>query len=204
MKKILFFLLIASSGLIAQDNNYLELTNNLQFEINPEATATEGLYLFRKNNFALYFQLSRINTLKQKAKISYYVIRKSDSQIVYNVEEQYELDTIGQNGDLLNSTEYNAYLDQYSALTDSIKLYRDSIDNTPTGQTDLLQVLTNKLRNFRQARNDLQEVLPVYEKINKIWDVIGTHIVNGVLTASGREWIKTLPFNNTVLSEYLE
>jgi chromosome segregation ATPase len=51
----------------------------------------------------------------------------------------------------------------------------------------------DELVALNTSLDTLVEVLPIYEKIDKYSDVVGTYIENNKLTDAGKVWIKTLP-----------
>ncbi len=198
----LFLFLLSFSSSAQISNNVFTLESNLQIEIEPDSPESVGVYLFKKNQFDVILLQTSNSALNQTASLRFSVIRQSDNRLVHTFQEGIKIDTTGRDGDPLNQAAYDTYINELQTIKDSLQVLKAEF-NDPTTLPARLEVLSLLIKEQRQLKNGLAEVVLIYEKIDKYPDIIGTMINNGILTAAGIEWAKTLPFLDGTLNDFI-
>lgn len=208
MKRLLLlsFLFFFAFNVEAQNenNNYFTLKKDVRLD-KEVANGYGGKMIFDKDSFMLLLDVLDLNPRRKSLKVTYSVVRLSDTVTVYNNVYSFVIKKSGRiTTQLRNAKKYNAYKAQKKSLESTIEQLKKEIDDlSPESEEDELLQLSISLESAYSEYYTLKEVFPKYKTVDPYNDIIGVYIDNGILTEEGIIWAKSLPFLKGNLSKYI-
>jgi hypothetical protein len=155
-----------------------------------------GQIVFEKDSVMLYVAIDRLNVKTKEITLSYSILRQRDTVNIYPDFYTFEIERKGWQTDTLkNKVKYEKYLSDKDKIEKKLKELKEALDLIDVNDTEKIRKQNEKISEKQNELSLLAEVVPVYVYDDKFDDVVFIYVNNGLLTAAGREWVKSLPLH---------